>query len=289
MTSDRPECHLVCIPPDKVALVWPLARNLIFAAMKRGDLSSFGPVEDSVLRGDALLWLALSYEDGDGVRIDAAAVTELHRTEWRKVCVVVACGAPSGRLGAAGRLQHQGVHEHQGVHAVFAGCCFGGGCFAGHGYAPLDRTLGTNRGICTCRGLRGHSHHRPQGLGARSDIIPDETNSARKGSVIMGGTTKETNTTRRSRRRRSRHRSKGHNRQRSKGRRRGRQRRACLEICSTRLAVCRRIRRLPNPARSASSRPMPRPAIPGLPRSAAWQTPCLPAVDRTGRRWSRRI
>jgi hypothetical protein len=103
MTGDQPECHLVCIPPDKVALVWPLARNLIFAAMKRGDLSSFGPVEDSVLRGDALLWLALTYEDGDGVRIDAAAVTELHRTEWRKVCVVVACGAPSGRLGASGR------------------------------------------------------------------------------------------------------------------------------------------------------------------------------------------
>jgi hypothetical protein len=104
MTGDRPECHLVCIPPDKVALVWPLARNLIFAAMKRGDLSSFGPVEDSVLRGDALLWLALSYDDGDGVRIDAAAVTELHRTEWRKVCVVVACGAPS-RLRASGRLR----------------------------------------------------------------------------------------------------------------------------------------------------------------------------------------
>jgi hypothetical protein len=45
----------------------------------------------------------LTYEDGDGVRIDAAAVTELHRTEWRKVCVVVACGAPLGRLGASGR------------------------------------------------------------------------------------------------------------------------------------------------------------------------------------------
>jgi len=104
MTGDQPECHLVCIPPDKVALVWPLARNLIFAAMKRGDLSSFGPVEDSVLRGDALLWLALTYEDGDGVRIDAAAVTELHRTEWRKVCVVVACGA-SGRSRASGRLR----------------------------------------------------------------------------------------------------------------------------------------------------------------------------------------
>ena len=98
MTGDRPECHLVCIPPEKAALVWPLARDLIFAAMKRGDLSSFGPVEDSVLRGDALLWLALTCEDGGGVGIDAAAVTELHRTEWRKVCVVVACGATSGRL-----------------------------------------------------------------------------------------------------------------------------------------------------------------------------------------------
>jgi hypothetical protein len=100
-------CHLVCVPPDKVALAWPPVRSLIFAAMQRGDLSSFGPVEASVLRGDALLWLALSCEDGDGVRIDAAAVTELHRTEWRKVCVVVACGAPS-RLRASGRLRAQG-------------------------------------------------------------------------------------------------------------------------------------------------------------------------------------
>jgi hypothetical protein len=100
-------CHLVCVPPDKVALAWPHVRSLIFAAMQRGDLSSFGPVEASVLRGDALLWLALSCEDGDGVRIDAAAVTELHRTEWRKVCVVVACGAPS-RLRASGRLRAQG-------------------------------------------------------------------------------------------------------------------------------------------------------------------------------------
>ena len=96
-------CHLVCVPPDKVALAWPSVRSLIFAAMKRGDLSSFGPVEDSVLRGDALLWLALSHEDGDAVRIDAAAVTELHRTEWRKICVVVACGAPSGRLRPSSR------------------------------------------------------------------------------------------------------------------------------------------------------------------------------------------
>jgi hypothetical protein len=101
MTGDRPECHLVCIPPEKAARVWPLARDLIFAAMKRGDLSSFGPVEDRVLRGDALLWLALTCEGGGRLGIDAAAVTELHRTEWRKVCVVVACGATSGRFDAS--------------------------------------------------------------------------------------------------------------------------------------------------------------------------------------------
>jgi hypothetical protein len=41
------------------------------------------------------------------VRIDAAAVTELYRTEWRKVCVVVACGAPS-RVRASGRLRTSG-------------------------------------------------------------------------------------------------------------------------------------------------------------------------------------
>jgi hypothetical protein len=103
-------CHLVCVPPDKVALAWPSVRSLIFAAMKRGDLSSFGSVEDSVLRGDALLWLALSYEDGEGVRIDAAALTELHRTEWRKVCVVVACGAPS-RLRASGQAAASRVSD----------------------------------------------------------------------------------------------------------------------------------------------------------------------------------
>jgi hypothetical protein len=107
-------CHLVCVPPDKVALVWPPVRSLILAAMKRGELSSLRPVEDSVLHGDALLWLALSCEDGDGVRIDAAAVTELHRTEWRKVCIVVACGAPP-------RVRASGVYEHKGVYPRLRG------------------------------------------------------------------------------------------------------------------------------------------------------------------------
>jgi hypothetical protein len=66
--------------------------------MKRGGLSSFRPVEAGVLAGDALLWLAW-----DGTRIQAAAVTELHATEWRKVCVIVACGSAFALRAAADR------------------------------------------------------------------------------------------------------------------------------------------------------------------------------------------
>ena len=115
-------CEAMCIPPDTVALVWPHVRGLIHAAIERGGLSSFRPIEDRVLSGDALLWLAVAREgaaredgcenpdprerpDGEAARVQAAAVTELHRTEWRKVCVIVACGAPSGRLCASGRLR----------------------------------------------------------------------------------------------------------------------------------------------------------------------------------------
>jgi hypothetical protein len=126
-------CEAMCIPPDKVALVWPHVRGLIYAAIERGGLSSFRPIEERVLSGDALLWLAVAcegtprvtaaHEDGcdnpdprerpdeDGTCVQAAAVTELQRTEWRKVCVIVACGAPSRcsqasrRLRASGRLR----------------------------------------------------------------------------------------------------------------------------------------------------------------------------------------
>ena len=115
-------CEAMCIPPDMVALVWPHVRGLIHAAIERGGLSSFRPIEDRVLSGDALLWLAVAREgaaredgcenpdarerpDGDAARVQAAAVTELHRTEWRKVCVIVACGAPSGRSRGSGRLR----------------------------------------------------------------------------------------------------------------------------------------------------------------------------------------
>ena len=90
-------CEALCVDPAKVRLVWPRVSGLIHAAMRRGDLSSYGAVEDAVLCGDAQLWIAIAREDGrkrpgEGLDIPAAAVTELQETEWRKVCVIVACG-----------------------------------------------------------------------------------------------------------------------------------------------------------------------------------------------------
>ena len=59
--------------------------------MSRVDFGAFGPVAHAVNEGRALLWLAW-----DGEEIAAAAVTELHKTDQRKICVIVACGG-SGR------------------------------------------------------------------------------------------------------------------------------------------------------------------------------------------------
>ena len=104
-------CQLVCVDPARVAELWPHVREWIRQAMRRGDVGSFAPVENSVLAGEALLWLAIcpsepSPASGERLRrgiIEAAAVTELHATEWRKLCVIVACGAPPpprwGRVG----------------------------------------------------------------------------------------------------------------------------------------------------------------------------------------------
>jgi hypothetical protein len=96
--------QLVCVDPLRVREFWPHVRELILAAMRRGDLSSFGPVEASVLNGDALLWLAW-----DGEEVQAAAITELAETEWRKVCVVVACGGTPGRSRPSSRAMS--MHE----------------------------------------------------------------------------------------------------------------------------------------------------------------------------------
>src|SRR5262249_25724669 len=102
-------CEAVCVDPRRVRAVWPRVAHLIHAAMKRGDLSSFAAAEASVLRGDALLWLAR-----EGLELPAAAVTELHETEWRKVCVIVACGGADMRrwISLIARIEAYARAEH---------------------------------------------------------------------------------------------------------------------------------------------------------------------------------
>src|SRR5262249_7033179 len=101
-------CQLICVDPARVHEFWPHVRELIPQAMRGGDIGAFAPVEASVLGGEALLWLAWNPGSGAGTgpgagtaagggHIEAAAVTELHETDRRRVCVIVACGAEDGR------------------------------------------------------------------------------------------------------------------------------------------------------------------------------------------------
>ncbi len=77
----------ICVDPKKVDLIWPEVSYWIKRAMERGDLGTFDRVEDDVLNGHALLWLALVWPDIEGV-----AVTQIGRTEKSKVCTIIACG-----------------------------------------------------------------------------------------------------------------------------------------------------------------------------------------------------
>ena len=76
---------LLCVDPKDVAQTWPLARELIRAAIERTDLSDFAGVEKQVLSGDQLLWLAISD------RVEAAATTHLVKTRGKPVCILTAC------------------------------------------------------------------------------------------------------------------------------------------------------------------------------------------------------
>jgi hypothetical protein len=81
------KAELICVDPARVSEFWPHVRGLIIEAMRRGDLSAYWPVESAVLQGRALLWLVWN-----GQTIEAATITEICQSEWRKVCVIVACG-----------------------------------------------------------------------------------------------------------------------------------------------------------------------------------------------------
>lgn len=76
---------LVCVDPARVREAWPYAKDLIRSAVERTGLGSFKCVENDVLCGDQLLWLAW-----DG-KILAAVTTRLADNGTNKVCEIVAC------------------------------------------------------------------------------------------------------------------------------------------------------------------------------------------------------
>lgn len=83
---------LVAVDPSLVKGVWPHVRAMVKGAIDRTDLCNFGGIEREVLDGLQQLWLAWN-----GTAIEAAAVTQLVHIGARKVCIVVAAGAPNNR------------------------------------------------------------------------------------------------------------------------------------------------------------------------------------------------
>lgn len=79
--------ELVCVDPKEIRRIWPHASRFIKRAILRTGLSDFREVEDSILDGDALLWLVWN-----GERIEAAVSTILEVANTKKSCVIVACG-----------------------------------------------------------------------------------------------------------------------------------------------------------------------------------------------------
>ncbi len=86
----RSRVELVCADPKRVHEIWPLAAPLLHAAIARTGLSAFADLERDILRGDALLWLAVGGGEGAPM-IEATASTSLQLTDAGKVCVITAC------------------------------------------------------------------------------------------------------------------------------------------------------------------------------------------------------
>ncbi|WP_377829738.1 hypothetical protein ACFKHW_09565 [Bradyrhizobium lupini] len=77
---------MVCIDPRRVCEIWPLVAPLIKRAIVRTGLSTFTTIEQDILAGISLLWVAWN-----GSVVEAAASTSLQQTEAGKVCVITAC------------------------------------------------------------------------------------------------------------------------------------------------------------------------------------------------------
>ena len=78
--------QLVCIDPEQVRSIWPVAAPLLRRGTVETGLSAFATIEHDILLGASLLWVAWN-----GAVIEAAASTSLQQTDAGKVCVITAC------------------------------------------------------------------------------------------------------------------------------------------------------------------------------------------------------
>lgn len=83
---------LVCVDPRTIHHVWDAVASRILRAVQRGRVGLFTRVEQDVLRGDSLLWVAW-----DGKEIEGAGITSLDRDEDGLVCTIVAWSASDMR------------------------------------------------------------------------------------------------------------------------------------------------------------------------------------------------
>ena len=102
--------ELICVDPDRIFDFWPHARGLIKAAIEATSLSDFADIENQVLSGDQLLWLAFSDH------IEAAATTHLSNG----VCTIVACSGHQRERWLPLREQIESYARKEGCHKMRA-------------------------------------------------------------------------------------------------------------------------------------------------------------------------
>ena len=97
---------LVCVPPEPMWLqaMWTRARPLVRWAVDATDLCRLSEIEQAVLDGRSLLWLALENNE-----LMAVATTELCRTEHSLVCIISSC---AGRLGGELHQLLDGIEDY---------------------------------------------------------------------------------------------------------------------------------------------------------------------------------
>lgn len=79
--------ELVCVDPKQVGHFWPHVEPLLRPAIEDVGLNNFEDIEEAILIGCGLVWIAW-----DGEKIAAAASTTLQRIGSDLICVLTACG-----------------------------------------------------------------------------------------------------------------------------------------------------------------------------------------------------